>query len=152
MKIELHPIAFVNSSRKIMEDDNWGNVISEIVLTDEYTEESLQGIESFSHVEIVFYFDKVSDSEINVNARHPRNNPQFPLVGIYAQRGKNRPNKIGLCIAKIIERKGKRLIVKGLDAIDNTPILDIKPVMNEFLPTEKVCQPQWATDLMKNYW
>jgi tRNA-Thr(GGU) m(6)t(6)A37 methyltransferase TsaA len=152
MKIEITPIAYVKNTRKAIADDDWGNVISEIALTDEMNADTLSGIEDFSHVEIVFYFDKVNDSEINYSARHPRNNPDWPLVGIFAQRGKNRPNKIGLCIAKVLKRDGKTLTVQGLDAIDHTPVLDIKPVMNEFLPCEKITQPEWATALMKNYW
>ena len=152
MKIELTPIGYVKSTRTEILDDNWGNVISEIVLSEELNAECLMGIESFSHIEVVFYFDQVKDSEINYTARHPRNNNDWPLVGIFAQRGKNRPNKIGLCIAKLIECKGNKLIVQGLDAIDNTPVLDIKPVMNEFLPSEKIIQPEWSKELMKNYW
>jgi len=152
MNIKLNAIAFVRNSRKEAKDDNWADVVSEIVLEDDYNAETLLGIENFSHVEIVFYFDQVKESEINYNARHPRDNKNWPLTGIFAQRGKNRPNKIGLCIAQVIERKDRVLIVKGLDAINNSPVLDIKPVMNEFLPREKVTQPAWATELMKNYW
>jgi len=55
-------------------------------------------------------------------------------------------------IVKIIKRQGSRLFVQGLDAIDGSPLLDIKPVMREFLPREKVDQPQWTTELMKDYW
>jgi tRNA-Thr(GGU) m(6)t(6)A37 methyltransferase TsaA len=152
MKIELSPIAYVRNARKTITDDDWGDVISEIILTDKFNAECLAGIDTFSHVEIIFYFDKVADSEINYTARHPRNNLDWPLVGIFAQRGKNRPNKIGSCIAQVVSCDGKILTVKGLDTIDTTPILDIKPVMKEFLPREKVKQPEWSTELMKNYW
>lgn len=152
MKIELTPVAYIKNKRKAIEDDNWGNVISEIVLIDSLNADCLKGITSFSHAEIVFYFDQVKDFEINYSARHPRDNKDWPLVGIFAQRGKNRPNRIGLCIVQIIKCEGKTLIVKGLDAIDNTPVLDIKPVMKEYLPQEKIIQPEWSTELMKNYW
>jgi tRNA (Thr-GGU) A37 N-methylase len=59
---------------------------------------------------------------------------------------------LGATIVKIIKREGVQLFVKGLDAIDGTPVLDIKPVMKEFLPRGEVSQPDWATELMKNYW
>ncbi|MFN3492293.1 MAG: TrmO family methyltransferase, partial [Anaerolineales bacterium] len=75
-----------------------------------------------------------------------------PQVGIFAQRGKNRPNRIGSTIVRIMKREGRQLHVKGLDAIDGTPILDIKPAMKEFLPREEIKQPEWASELMKNYW
>ncbi|MCP1123591.1 tRNA (N6-threonylcarbamoyladenosine(37)-N6)-methyltransferase TrmO [Bacillus sp. 3103sda1] len=148
----LQPIAFVHNERINIEDDLWGEIESIIELIEPYTEESLQGIEQFSHIEVIFYFDRVTDANIQYTARHPRNNEQYPKIGIFAQRGKNRPNKLGATIVKIVRREGKRLVVQGLDAIDGTPILDMKPVMKEFLPREEIKQPNWATDLMKNYW
>ncbi|WP_369899864.1 SAM-dependent methyltransferase [Bacillus manliponensis] len=148
----VQPIAFVQNERKIIEDDDWGEVRSNIVLTDIFTEESIKGIETFSHIEVIFYFHKVTDEQIQYGARHPRNNKAYPEVGIFAQRGKNRPNRLGKTIAKVVKREGKTIIVEGLDAIDGTPILDIKPVMKEFLPREEVTQPVWVTDVMKKYW
>ncbi|MES1220024.1 MAG: TrmO family methyltransferase, partial [Bacteroidota bacterium] len=71
---------------------------------------------------------------------------------IFAQRKKDRPNSIGLTTVELIERKGKTITVRYLDAIDGTPILDIKPVMKEFLPASEIRQPVWATELMKEYW
>ena len=112
----------------------------------------MKGIDEFSHLEIIFYFDKVSDDKIQYEARHPRNNTDYPEVGILAQRGKNRPNKLGLTIVELLELKQRTLIVKGLDAIDGTPIIDIKPVMKEFLPKDQVRQPNWSISLMENYW
>ncbi|EEM05608.1 transcriptional regulator [Bacillus pseudomycoides] len=148
----LRPIAFVHNERKMIMDDEWGDVQSLITLTDSYAEESIQGIEDFSHIEVIFYFHKVKDEQIQYSARHPRNNKEYPKIGIFAQRGKNRPNRLGATIAKVVRREGKSIVVEGLDAIDGTPILDIKPVMREFLPNEDILQPEWVTDLMKEYW
>ena len=150
--ITLSPIATVKNSRQLIEDDHWGKVVSVIELDSSFTEEALLQIDEFSHAEIVYYFHLVEDSKIEMGARHPRNNQDWPKVGIFAQRGKNRPNRLGATIVKIIKREGNQLFVQGLDAIDGTPVLDIKPVMREFLPREEVCQPEWATELMKNYW
>ena len=152
MHFTIKPIAFVNNSRKEILDDNWGSIISTIELSEEIHEDALKGIHEFSHLEIVFYFDQVPDDKIQYEARHPRNNQDYPEVGIFAQRGKNRPNKLGITVVELIETKPRVLIVKGLDAIDGTPIVDIKPVMKEFLPKGEVRQPDWSTDLMKNYW
>ncbi|MFB7158083.1 tRNA (N6-threonylcarbamoyladenosine(37)-N6)-methyltransferase TrmO [Lysinibacillus sp. NPDC056232] len=152
MIYNIKPIAVVSNSRKMIEDDNWGGVISTIELTKDMYESSLKGIDDFSHLEIIFYFDKVAVEKIQYEARHPRNNTDYPEVGIFAQRGKNRPNKIGVTVVELLELKDRTLIVKGLDAIDGTPIIDIKPVMKEFLPKDEIKQPIWATDLMKNYW
>ena len=150
--ITLTPIATVKNIRARIEDDNWGNIISVIELDSAFDEEALFQIESFSHAEIFFYFHLVDNPKIETGARHPRNNKAWPKAGIFAQRGKNRPNRLGATIVKIIKREGMRLFVQGLDAIDGTPVLDIKPVMKEFLPREEVSQPEWATELMKNYW
>lgn len=150
--IELSPIAVVKNTRKAIEDDHWGEVVSTIHLLDPLQENALEGIESFSHVEIIFYFDKVQLDRIETGARHPRNNPDWPLVGIFAQRGKNRPNQIGITICKLLQHSGSTITVQGLDAVDGTPVLDIKPVIREFLPHEEIRQPEWADELMKNYW
>ena len=123
-----------------------------IVLDSSYQDEALFQIEEFSHAEIIFYFHLVEDNKIETGARHPRDNKDWPRVGIFAQRGKNRPNRLGATIVKIIRREGNQLFVQGLDAIDGTPVLDIKPMMKEFLPCEEVRQPAWAGELMKNYW
>lgn len=150
--IELNPIAIVRNERKLIEDDQWGEVISTIELLPPLTENALAGIASFSHIEVIYYFDRVQPEKIETCARHPRNNPDWPLVGILAQRGKNRPNQIGATICELVSHTGRSITVKGLDAVDGTPVLDIKPVMNEFLPRKKVIQPSWAKELMQNYW
>lgn len=152
MMITLTPIGIVKNARPQVEDDNWGGCVSEIVLQGGLGAEALQGIEAFSHAEILFYFHQVPDAKIETGARHPRNNPDWPKVGILAQRGKNRPNRLGLTTVKIIRRAGATLVVEGLDAIDGTPVLDIKPVMREFQPREEIRQPEWASELMKHYW
>ena len=150
--IQLTPIAVVKNTRAEIEDDNWGEVISVIELDESMPEEALIEIESFSHAEIIYYFHLVPDSKVETGSRHPRNNMDWPKVGILSQRGKNRPNRLGATIVKVLKREGHQLHVQGLDAIDGTPVLDIKPDMHEFLPREDVHQPEWATELMKQYW
>lgn len=152
MQYSIKPIAFVNNTRKDILDDNWGSIVSTIELAENINDSSLKGINEFSHLEIIFFFDKVSDDKIQYEARHPRNNKDYPEVGIFAQRGKNRPNKLGVTIVELIEQKKRILIVKGLDALDGTPIIDIKPVMKEFLPKNEVSQPDWSISLMEDYW
>ena len=150
--ITLSPIGIVKNTRRLVVDDNWGGVASIIELDKSFSEDALLQIDQFSHAEIIYYFHLVQEEKIETGARHPRNNKDLPKVGIFAQRGKNRPNRLGASIVKIIKREGTQLFVQGLDAVDETPVLDIKPVMKEFLPREEVHQPDWATELMKNYW
>lgn len=152
MQYSIKAIAFVNNNRKDILDDNWGSIISTIELAKNINESSLKGISEFSHLEIIFLFDKVSDDKIQYEARNSRNNKDYPEVGIFAQRGKNRPNRFGVTIVELVEQKQRILIVKGLDALDCTPVIDIKPVMKEFLPKAEVSQPEWSISLMKNYW
>jgi tRNA-Thr(GGU) m(6)t(6)A37 methyltransferase TsaA len=152
MIIEMEPIGVVEAARRDAEDDFWGGHTSCIVLDEGFGDDALAGLDSFSHAEIIFVFDRVDASKIVRGARHPRNNAAWPLIGIFGQRGKNRPNRIGSTICRIERVEGRRLSVRELDAIDGTPVLDIKPVMQEFLPREPVRQPDWSHELMARYW
>lgn len=152
MPIEMKPIGYVRSARTELIDDDWGAVASVVDLVPDVSPDSLLGLEEFSHVEVFFIFDRVADSAIEPTARHPRGNRSWPRVGIFAQRGKARPNRLGATICRIIRRDGRSLHVVGLDAVDGTPVVDLKPVMREFLPREETTQPAWATELMRDYW
>jgi tRNA-Thr(GGU) m(6)t(6)A37 methyltransferase TsaA len=152
MRVEIEAIGRVEAARTRAEDDFWGGGESCITLSEGYEPDALAGIEEFSHAEVLFLFDRVDPSTIVMGARHPRNNPEWPAVGIFAQRGKNRPNRIGTTICRILRHEGRRLFVAELDAIDGTPVLDIKPVMSEILPREGVRQPPWSRELMSQYW
>jgi tRNA (Thr-GGU) A37 N-methylase len=94
----------------------------------------------------------VDESAVTTGARHPRNRLDWPKVGIFAQRGKNRPNRIGVTICRLASVNDLTVEVTDLDAIDGTPVLDIKPYMREFGPRGEVRQPDWASQLMSNYW
>ena len=151
-EIRITPIAVVHNSRKEPDDDGWDSLVSEIRLDPSLPADGLVGLEAFSHVEIVFQFHLVKESEIVVALRHPRENPLWPEVGIFAQRARLRPNRLGVSVARFLRREGCSLFVQGLDAVDGTPVLDIKPVMQEFLPRGGITQPDWSHALMQNYW
>jgi tRNA (adenine37-N6)-methyltransferase len=145
-------IGVVDASRPPAEDDDRGGERARVTLTDAFGEDALQGIEAFSPAEILFLFHEVDPAKIVTGARHPRNKPDWPAVGIVAQRGKNRPNRIGSTVCRIPRRDGKTLHVAELDAIDGSPVLDITPVMAEFLPRETIVQPAWSHALMRHDW
>ena len=151
MEIKLTPIAIVKNSRTTPIDDNWKEIIAEIELADRIPTEAFENISEFSHLEIIYFFDKVKNEDIVFSGR-PRGNPNYPLVGIFGQRKKDWPNTIGLCTVQLLEHNGRTIKVKYLDAIDGTPVLDIKPVFKEFQPKTEIKQPVWVADLMKNYW
>jgi tRNA (adenine37-N6)-methyltransferase len=152
MPYTIEPIGFVTAIRAHAEDDYWGDERASIELTSRFTAQALQGLGEFSHVEILFVFHEVEENKIAIGARHPRNNKAWPAVGIFAQRGKNRPNRLGSTICRVVSVEGTKLVVAELDAIDGTPVVDIKPVMREFLPRQPVAQPVWSKELMRNYW
>ena len=145
-------IGFVEAIRLHAEDDYWGGEEACITLSSDFSAEALQGLADFSHVEVLFLFHEVEPSKIITGARHPRNNTAWPAIGIFVQRGKNRPNRIGSTICRVIRVEGTKLFVCELDAIDATPVLDIKPVMMEFLPRGQIRQPSWSHELMRDYW
>ncbi|WP_084126459.1 SAM-dependent methyltransferase [Demequina sp. NBRC 110054] len=153
MSIEMVAIGRVTSTRTAPGGDDWDSESSSIALDPQQVgPEALAGLEEFSHVEVLFHLDRVPVERIEREARRPRGNPEWPRVGILAQRGKNRPNRIGATIARVVAVEGLTLTVAGLDAIDGTPVLDVKPYMAEFGPRGEVRQPAWATALMRSYW
>jgi tRNA-Thr(GGU) m(6)t(6)A37 methyltransferase TsaA len=151
MEIKLQAIATVRNSRVEPIDDNWETIVSEIELADHIPTEAFENISDFSHLEIIYFFDKVKNEDI-VYSGHPRGNPDYPIVGIFGQRKKDRPNRIGLATVELLEHNGRKIKVKYLDAINGTPVLDIKPVYKEFRSKTEIKQPSWVSDLMKNYW
>jgi tRNA (Thr-GGU) A37 N-methylase len=153
MKIELEPIGFVRSARLEPIDDDWDAVASRIELEpSRFGPEALLGLDAFSHVEIIYHFHSARPDRMVTGARHPRGRTDWPQVGIFGQRGKDRPNHLGVTICRLRGVRHLTLELEGLDAIDGTPVLDIKPVMAEFLPRGKVRQPSWSKELMRSYW
>jgi tRNA-Thr(GGU) m(6)t(6)A37 methyltransferase TsaA len=146
------PIGHIRSGRRELIDDDWDAVPAHVELAADVPSESLDGIEEFSHAEILFVFDRVDEAKTERGARHPRGNAAWPRVGIFAQRAKDRPNRLGSTIVRILRREDRRLVVVGLDAVDGTPVVDIKPVMAEFLPRGALRQPAWSHELMRAYW
>jgi tRNA-Thr(GGU) m(6)t(6)A37 methyltransferase TsaA len=151
-RIELEPVGVVEGGRDQPIDDRWRSVEAVIVVDDRFPPDALAGLGDFSHVDVVFVFHLVADDDVTVGARHPRGRTDWPLVGIFAQRGKARPNRIGVTTCELVGVDGRRVLVRGLDAIDGTPVLDLKPYMAEFAPRTAVREPAWAHELMRDYW
>jgi tRNA-Thr(GGU) m(6)t(6)A37 methyltransferase TsaA len=151
--LDIRPIGTVAGGRTDAVDDHWGTVEATIELdAARLGPDATKGLEGFSHLEVVFFFDRVADDEITSGARHPRGRAEWPEVGILAQRAKGRPNRIGVSVCELLGVDGLRLLVRGLDAVDGTPVLDVKPYMPAFGPRGPVRQPAWAKELMREYW
>jgi tRNA-Thr(GGU) m(6)t(6)A37 methyltransferase TsaA len=151
--IEVRPIGVVRNGRTDASDVLWGDVVSCIELDPQrFDARAFKGLDGFSHVEIVFFLDRIPMADVVYGSRHPRDNPDWPEVGIFAQRAAVRPNCIGVSRARIRAVHDLVVEVQGLDALDGTPILDIKPYLREFAPRETVRQPAWCAEVMKGYY
>ncbi|HEX3793329.1 MAG TPA: SAM-dependent methyltransferase [Acidimicrobiales bacterium] len=150
--ITLEPIGAVVGGRVEPIDDDWGQVEAVIRLdADRFEPDVVTGLNSFSHICVVFQFHLVDEGAVVTGARHPRGNDAWPKVGMFAQRAKMRPNRLGVSNCALVGVDGLDLHVRGLDAIAGTPILDIKPFMLEFEPVDTT-QPAWASELMAGYY
>lgn len=151
--ISMTPIGTVHSSVMKPVDDIWGGVVSRVELDPQrFTPDALVGVADYSHVVIVFVMDRIPEEKITHGLRHPRGRTDWPKVGIFAQRAKNRPNRIAVTACKLLSVDGLSIEVEGLDAIDGTPVLDIKPYLEGFAPRGDVREPAWSRELMAGYW
>jgi len=151
MDFTMTPVGYVRGGRAEVEDDAWGSVTARIEL-DDFAADALLALDDFSHVEVLFVFDRVDPDGVCRGARHPRGRADWPLVGIFAQRAKDRPNRIGSTVCEVVAIDGAALEVRGLDAVDGTPVLDLKPYLAGFAPRGPVREPDWARELMDGYW
>ena len=151
--LTFQPVATVVGGRTTPTDDDWGAVEATIRLDARFPVDALAGLDAFSHLQVVFVFDRVDPEAVVVGARHPRNNPDWPAVGIFAQRAKGRPNRIGVSTCELLGVDHHDVSVRGLDAIDGTPVLDLKPHVVEMdRPRSAVREPAWIRELMQGYW
>jgi tRNA (adenine37-N6)-methyltransferase len=150
--VELEPIGIVVGGRAEPVDDGWDAETCEIVLADRFEPSSLAGLDAFSHVEVVYQFHLVDEADVVTTARRPRGRADWPEVGIFAQRGRVRPNRLGVSVCRILGVDGTRVRVRGLDAVDGSPVLDLKPVLSGFGPRGPVVEPAWAVEIMAGYW
>lgn len=148
---QIEPIGIVHSTRVQPEDDGWDSESSQIELLEPYGAKSLLGLQDFSHCLVIFIFDKANWDGTKMS-RHPRGNVDWPEVGIFAQRAKDRPNRLGVTTCRILSVKDVFVSVSGLDAIDGTPVVDIKPYIAESDARGDVIQPEWSHELMQGYW
>lgn len=147
----VRPVGWVREGRSDPANtDNWGDVVSTIAIEDRFADGCLSGLEDFTHAEVLFFFHLATERDGYAGTRRPRGRNDLPPVGVFAERGPRRPNRIGVTMCRIVSTSGYLLQVRGLDAVVGTPVIDIKPVMREFLPAH-VDQPAWAGLLMVDY-
>jgi tRNA-Thr(GGU) m(6)t(6)A37 methyltransferase TsaA len=150
--VTLVPVATVVGGRVEAEDDHWLAEEAAFELDERFPTSALQGLDAFSHVEVVFLFHLVDEAGVTTAARHPRGRDDLPAVGIFAQRARNRPNRLGVSVCELLGSEGRTLRVRGLDAVDGTPVLDVKPVITAMRPPGQVREPAWVAEIMADYW
>lgn len=138
--ISLRPIGWVRNCYQEHPKEGWREASSELLIEPEL-EPALEGLEGFSHIVVLFWMQL---AEYKGQAKvHPRGRKDLPLVGLFSSRTPSRPNPVGITVVKLIARHGRVLQVKGLDALDGTPVIDIKPYL-PFDEVHEVRRPDWV--------
>jgi tRNA-Thr(GGU) m(6)t(6)A37 methyltransferase TsaA len=148
--IAFSPIGVVRNGVTAARDEEWGRVVSEIQLEPELAD-GLVGLEQFSHVLVLFLMHEARFDAVTQLTRRPRDRTDMPLVGVFAQRARHRPNPIAVTAVELKRVEGASLFVRGLDAIDGTPVLDVKPHVPAFDAPGHPRVPDWMSRLMEGY-
>jgi tRNA (adenine37-N6)-methyltransferase len=146
--LSLEPIAMVKNDVKEMGRRDWDKVVSQLIVRPDF-EDALEGLKEFSHLIVLFWFHLSPAGENAAHKTHPQMRPDLPLVGVFATRSPVRPNPLGMAVVKLQGHIKNVLIVTGLDALDGTPVLDIKP----YLPGDSVAKirvPDWINKLRQS--
>ncbi len=143
-------IGTIHNAVKEPTDTGWSGVVSEIVL-DETLAAGLDGLEQFSHVLVLYWMHRAAEAEPVRMRRRPQGRADMPEIGIFAQRARHRPNPIGVTAVELVKREKNRVWVRGLDAIDGTPVVDVKPYVPQFDAVRSPRVPEWVDRLMVEY-
>ena len=147
LEITLKPIGVVKNEVKQppQPELDWQDVVSEIVV-DSSLSEALDNLDEFSHIIVLYWMHRVKVGRAPTRV-HPKGRQELPLVGLFASRSPYRPNPLGKATVRLLERKGNILKVEGLDAIDGTPVIDIKPYIPGYDSVDDAKVPPWITSL-----
>ncbi len=148
-EIVIRPIGKVRNSVRVLKREGWESVISEIVLEKRF-QQALDGVEDYSHLLVLFWLARIPASRRGMMKVHPKSRDDLPLVGVFATRTQYRPNPIGLTLVRLLSREKNTLRVRGLDAINGTPVLDLTPIspVHEFPNRPRV--PGWYPQLWRS--
>jgi tRNA-Thr(GGU) m(6)t(6)A37 methyltransferase TsaA len=140
------PIGVVRNAVKESQMFGWESVESRIAVRRELAD-ALDGLEGYSHLIVLFWAHRVPEEERRATRIRPMGDPTLPLLGIFATRTQLRPNPIGVSVVPLLGRKGTELRVRGLDAIDGTPVLDVKPYIPHYDSVPQATIPAWASEV-----
>lgn len=148
--MQITPIGTVRTSATEAVDEGWGTVESEIHVR-EALAAGLRGLEQFSHVIVLYLMHEADFTAERDLVRRPRGRADMPAIGIFAQRARHRPNGIGVTAVRVLGVEGNIVRVRGLDAIDGTPVVDIKPYFPAYDRVDDAQTPEWVDRLMDGY-
>ncbi|GAA1184652.1 tRNA (Thr-GGU) A37 N-methylase [Kitasatospora gansuensis] len=149
---EVEALGHVVGGRIEPTDDFWGGTQAIIRLDGSlFPTDATKGLEDFSHLEVVFRFHLTDPTDLNLGARRPRDNPDWPEVGIFGHRNMRRLNWLGVSRCRLLKVDGLDLHVEDLDAVDGTPVLDVKPWFGEMGPRGEQHQAEWTTVMLRDY-
>ncbi|MFF4189089.1 TrmO family methyltransferase [Streptomyces sp. NPDC001691] len=153
MALQITPIGEVIEGRTEVTDDYWGGVESVIQLDEgRFPADSVQGLDQFSHLVVVWHFNRASPSDVEYHARSPRGNVAWPATGTFAHRNHRRPNQLAQSFPRLLKVEGLRLRVTDLDAVVGTRIYDLSPYFEEMGPRGAVLEPSWPGEMLADYW
>lgn len=151
-KIRINSIGIVRSSYK-RGDREYKVLCSDLIINKEF-KEALDGLDEFSHIYVLYWMHKVSKKQLSLKV-HPWGNEELPLLGVFATRAPSRPNPIGLTLVELVkmDKNENRLTVRGLDALDGSPIIDIKPYdLWDVEEYNKIRIPTWWKKAKPKIW
>ena len=143
--ITIRPIGIIRSKvkQKQQSDYNWQEIVSEVVIDSRFSE-ALDGLEGFSHIIVIYWLHQAVDPAKMAMKVHLRGKQELPPVGLFASRSPYRPNPLGQKVVRLLERRDSVLRVQGLDAIDETPVIDIKPYIPGYDSVADATVPRWT--------
>ncbi|MET8690528.1 TrmO family methyltransferase [Streptomyces sp. NPDC004732] len=153
MALQINPIGEVVAGRVEVADDYWGGIESVIQLDEkEFPADSVQGLEEFSHLVVVWHFDQASTDDVEYHARSPRGNTQWPATGTFAHRNHRRPNQLAQSFPRLLRVHGLSLHVVDFDAVVGTKVYDVSPFFTTMGPRGVVREPAWPSEMLADYW
>ena len=147
--VNLRPIGVVRNSVAEPQPAGWEQIRSDLIFRDDLLD-ALDGIETYSHIMVVFYCHLVPEDERRAGRLHPVGESALPEQGILATRSQLRPSALGVSVVPLMRRRRNILRVMGLDAINGTPRLDIKPYLPHYDSVAEANVPAWVMDSQTN--
>jgi tRNA-Thr(GGU) m(6)t(6)A37 methyltransferase TsaA len=142
--VEIKPIGVVMNGEYDVARQDWSRVRSEVRFRDDSLAEALLGLDGYSHVIVIGWLDRIPEELRERRQAYPAGDSRLPLQGALALRGGARPNPLSMTVCRLLGIEGNVLRLEGLDLVDGTPVIDIKPYIAYYDAVSKAKLPKWA--------